>query len=63
MVARTLALAEQHGYWRLKAKCIDFIVGTPETLLAVLEKEGYKHLEACCPSVLSELLKSKELLK
>nr|CAB3491758.1 unnamed protein product [Digitaria exilis] len=58
MAARTLALAEQHGYRRLKAKCIDFTVGTPETLHAVLATEGYKHLEASCPSVLTELLKS-----
>nr|CAB3460823.1 unnamed protein product [Digitaria exilis] len=58
MAARTLALAEQHGYRRLKAKCIDFIVGTPKTLNAVLETGGYKHLEASCSSVLSELLNS-----
>ncbi|RCV38516.1 hypothetical protein SETIT_8G149100v2 [Setaria italica] len=58
MAARTLALAEQHNYRRLKAKCIDFIVGSPETLHAVLATEGYKHLEASCPAVLTELLKS-----
>ncbi|KAF8650790.1 hypothetical protein HU200_063694 [Digitaria exilis] len=67
MAARTLALAEQHGYRRLKAKCIDFIVGTPDTLHAVLATEGYKHLEASCPAVLTELLKSvhgkKQVLK
>ncbi|RLN12701.1 protein synthesis inhibitor II-like [Panicum miliaceum] len=28
MVPETLVLAEQHGYRRLKAKCIDFILGT-----------------------------------
>jgi hypothetical protein len=27
MVPETIVLAEQHGYRRLKAKCIDFIVG------------------------------------
>ena len=58
MAAETLALAEQYGYRRLKAKCIDFIVGTPENLHAVLATEGYRHLEASCPSVLTELLKS-----
>ncbi|PVH34358.1 hypothetical protein PAHAL_8G205400 [Panicum hallii] len=58
MAAETLALAEQHGYRRLKAKCISFIVQTPETLNAVLATEGYRHLEASCPSMLTELLKS-----
>ena len=58
MAAETLALAEQHGYRRLKGKCIDFIVETPENLHAVLATEGYRHLEASCPSVLTELLKS-----
>ena len=33
--ATTLALAEQHNCSLLKAKCIDFIIGTPENLHAV----------------------------
>jgi speckle-type POZ protein len=57
-VATTLALAEQHNYSRLMAKCAEFIVSTPEVFDAVLATEGYKHLEASCPSVLTELLKS-----
>lgn len=55
--ASTLALAEQHNSPQLKAKCLDFIVSTPTVLDAVLATEGYKHLEANCPSVLADLLK------
>ncbi|RLN12412.1 protein synthesis inhibitor II-like [Panicum miliaceum] len=40
MAAETLALAEQHGYRRLKAKCFHFIVETPENLHAVLATKG-----------------------
>lgn len=54
-VATTLALAEQHGCSQLKASCIEFIAGY---LDAVLETEGYKHLEASCPSVLADILKA-----
>jgi len=57
-VATTLALAEQHGCALLKAKCVDFVTGSPETLDAVLATEGYAHLAASCPLVLTELLKS-----
>uniref|UniRef100_A0A8I6YGQ5 BTB domain-containing protein n=1 Tax=Hordeum vulgare subsp. vulgare TaxID=112509 RepID=A0A8I6YGQ5_HORVV len=56
--ATTLALAEQHNCPQLKVKCVDFIVGTPAILDAVLATDGYKHLEASCPMVLPELLKS-----
>ncbi|RCV23045.1 hypothetical protein SETIT_4G267600v2 [Setaria italica] len=53
-VATTLALAEQHGCSKLKARCMKF---TLANLSAVSATEGYKHLEASCPSVLTELLK------
>lgn len=53
--ATTLALAEQHGCSQLKTSCVEFIAGY---LDAVLETEGYKHLEASCPSVLTEILKA-----
>ncbi|CAD6335923.1 unnamed protein product [Miscanthus lutarioriparius] len=56
--ATTLALAEQHGCALLKAKCVDFVTGSTETLDAVLATEGYAHLAASCPLVLAELLKS-----
>ncbi|KAE8804577.1 Speckle-type POZ protein [Hordeum vulgare] len=56
--ATTLALAEQHNCPQLKVKCVDFIVSTPAILDAVLATDGYKHLEASCPMVLPELLKS-----
>jgi speckle-type POZ protein len=53
--ATTLALAEQHRCWGLKARCVEFIAGS---LDAVLETEGYKHLEESCPAVLTDLLKA-----
>lgn len=56
--AATLALAEQHGCSVLKARCVEFIVGSPGRLDAVLATEGYKHLAASCPLVLAELLKA-----
>ncbi|KQK17058.1 BTB/POZ and MATH domain-containing protein 1 [Brachypodium distachyon] len=56
--ATTLALAEQHNCPQLKAKCVEFIVSTPAILDAVLATDGYKHLEASCPTVLPDLLKS-----
>ena len=54
----TLALAEQHKCSLLKAKCVDFIARSPETLDAVLATEGYNHLVASCPLILTELLRA-----
>ncbi|AQK81602.1 BTB/POZ and MATH domain-containing protein 1 [Zea mays] len=54
--ASTLALAEQHDCSLLKAKCLEFITRSPETLEAVLATDGYAHLAASCPLVLAELL-------
>lgn len=57
-VSTTLALAEQHDCSHLKAKCVEFIAaGTAENLDAVLATDGFKHLEASCPSVLTDLVK------
>jgi speckle-type POZ protein len=56
--ATTLALAEQHNCPKLKVKCVEFIVSTPAILDAVLATDGYKHMEASCPMVLPDLLKS-----
>ncbi|CAN6173176.1 unnamed protein product [Urochloa humidicola] len=53
-VATTLALAEQYGCSKLKDRCMKF---TMANLGAVSATEGYKHLEASCPWVLTELLK------
>ncbi|XP_025801380.1 BTB/POZ and MATH domain-containing protein 2-like [Panicum hallii] len=53
--ATTLVLAEQHRCWRLKARCVEFVAGY---LDAVLETEGYRHLEESCPAVLTDLLKA-----
>jgi speckle-type POZ protein len=61
--ATTLALAEQHNFSQLKAKCVEFIISTPAVLDAVLETEGYEHLAASCPSVLANLLKSARARK
>ncbi|XP_021295778.1 BTB/POZ and MATH domain-containing protein 3 isoform X1 [Herrania umbratica] len=56
-VATTLALAEQHHCAQLKAICLKF-AATPANLGAVMQSEGFRHLEECCPSLLSELLKT-----
>ncbi|CAL5054311.1 unnamed protein product [Urochloa decumbens] len=56
--ATTLALAEQHNCSLLKAKCVEFIARSPETLDAVLTTDGYKHLAESCPLVLAELLRA-----
>jgi speckle-type POZ protein len=61
--ATTLALAEQHNCSLLRAKCVEFITASPETLDAVLATEGYKHLVASCPLVFTELLKSAHARK
>ncbi|OMO59085.1 BTB/POZ-like protein [Corchorus capsularis] len=56
-VATTLALAEQHHCAQLKAICLKF-AASPTNLGAVMQSEGFRHLEECCPSLLSELLKT-----
>ncbi|XP_024029227.1 BTB/POZ and MATH domain-containing protein 3 isoform X2 [Morus notabilis] len=56
-VATTLALAEQHHCPQLKAMCLKF-AANPANLGAVMQSEGFKHLEESCPSMLSELLKT-----
>ncbi|WVZ79021.1 hypothetical protein U9M48_026649 [Paspalum notatum var. saurae] len=50
--ATTLVLAEQHGCALLKAKSVEFIARSPETLDAVLATDGYRHL------VLAQLLRA-----
>lgn len=54
-VATTLALAEQHHCFQLKAVCLKF-VALPENLRAVMQTEGFDYLKTSCPSVLTELL-------
>ncbi|XP_010551778.1 PREDICTED: BTB/POZ and MATH domain-containing protein 2-like isoform X1 [Tarenaya hassleriana] len=54
-VATTLALAEQHHCFQLKAVCLKFIA-FPENLKAVMQTEGFEYLNESCPSVLTELL-------
>ncbi|XP_010554622.1 PREDICTED: BTB/POZ and MATH domain-containing protein 3 [Tarenaya hassleriana] len=56
-VATTLALAEQHQFSQLKTFCLKFAASSTN-LGAVMQSEGFKHLEECCPSLLSELLKA-----
>jgi len=51
--ATTLALAEQHGCYHLKGRCVELIAANLE---AVLATDGYKHLTASCPSVMDDLL-------
>ncbi|KAF8687298.1 hypothetical protein HU200_042979 [Digitaria exilis] len=57
-VAATLALAKQHDCSVLKARCVEFIVGSAERFGAVMATEGYKHLAARYPLVLVELVKA-----
>ncbi|XP_077232059.1 BTB/POZ and MATH domain-containing protein 2-like [Tasmannia lanceolata] len=54
-VATTLALAEQHHCFELKALCLKF-VALPENLRAVMQTDGFEYLETSCPAVLTELL-------
>ncbi|KAG5239882.1 BTB/POZ and MATH domain-containing protein [Salix suchowensis] len=56
-VATTLALAEQHQCMQLKAICLKF-AANPANLGAVMQSEGFRHLEESCPSMLCELLKT-----
>ncbi|GFP82016.1 BTB/POZ and math domain-containing protein 2 [Phtheirospermum japonicum] len=54
-VATTLALAEQHHCFQLKAVCLKF-VASPENLRAVMQTDGFEYLKESCPHVLTELL-------
>lgn len=54
-VATTLALAEQHHCFQLKAVCLKFIA-LPENLKAVMQTDGFEYLKESCPTVLTELL-------
>ncbi|KAG6597474.1 BTB/POZ and MATH domain-containing protein 2, partial [Cucurbita argyrosperma subsp. sororia] len=54
-VATTLALAEQHHCFQLKAACLRFIA-MPENLKAVMQSDGFDYLNESCPAVLTELL-------
>ncbi|KAG8370702.1 hypothetical protein BUALT_Bualt13G0010800 [Buddleja alternifolia] len=54
-VATTLALAEQHHSFQLKAVCLKF-VALPENLRAVMQTDGFEYLKESCPHVLTELL-------
>ncbi|KAK4491305.1 hypothetical protein RD792_002041 [Penstemon davidsonii] len=56
-VASTLSLAEQHGCFQLKSKCIEFI-GLPQNIKAVMQTDGFKDLQESYPSVIAELLGS-----
>lgn len=54
-VATTLALAEQHHSFQLKAVCLKFAAAN---LAAVIQSDGYEHLQESCPSLQYELLKT-----
>ncbi|KAJ9160166.1 hypothetical protein P3X46_025592 [Hevea brasiliensis] len=56
-VATTLALAEQHQCLQLKVICLKF-AANPANLGAVMQSEGFRHLEESCPSLLCEMLKT-----
>ncbi|XP_047095567.1 BTB/POZ and MATH domain-containing protein 2-like [Lolium rigidum] len=57
IVATTLALAEQHGFHRIKQSCFEFLA-SPSNLEAMMASDGYEHLKRSCPSVLKELAAS-----
>jgi speckle-type POZ protein len=57
IVATTLALAEQHGFHRVKEACFEFLA-SPSNLEAMMASDGYEHLKRSCPSVLKELAAS-----
>ncbi|KFK26137.1 hypothetical protein AALP_AA8G208400 [Arabis alpina] len=54
-VATTLALAEQHHCFQLKAVCLKF-VALPANLKAVMQTDGFDYLKKSCPTLLTELL-------
>ncbi|XP_078445568.1 BTB/POZ and MATH domain-containing protein 3-like [Wolffia australiana] len=56
-VAATLAVAEQHQCSQLKAACLKY-AAIPANLGAVMQTEGFGHLEEACPSLLSDLLET-----
>ncbi|XP_039855758.1 BTB/POZ and MATH domain-containing protein 2-like [Panicum virgatum] len=53
--ATTLALAEQHGFHRLKEGCFNFLK-CQGNMKAVMETDGFGHLMSSCPSLLIDLL-------
>ncbi|XP_048526946.1 BTB/POZ and MATH domain-containing protein 2-like [Triticum urartu] len=55
MVATSLALAEQHGFHRLKEACLQFLASL-SNFDAMVASDGYEHLKSSCPSVLKELI-------
>ncbi|KAK4478002.1 hypothetical protein RD792_017267 [Penstemon davidsonii] len=54
-VASSLALADQHGCFELRSRCLEFI-GQPKNLEAVIQTDGYKNLKESCPTVMDDLL-------
>ncbi|KAF7068173.1 hypothetical protein CFC21_073948 [Triticum aestivum] len=55
MVATSLALAEQHGFHRLKEACLQFLA-SPSNFKAMMASDGFEHLTSSCPHVLKELV-------
>ncbi|CAL4892116.1 unnamed protein product [Urochloa decumbens] len=58
MVPDEFEFENQSGAVEEQAACVEFIAGSPENLDAVVATEGYRHLEASSPWVLTELLKA-----
>jgi len=53
--ATALALAEQHGCSKLKARCIELMAANIDK---VMETEGYKHVMTSSPMVMNDLLRA-----
>jgi speckle-type POZ protein len=52
-VATIMAVAEQHRCGGLKKACLNFL-GTPANLRALLDSEGFDHLNRSCPSIIKK---------
>ncbi|KAK4477997.1 hypothetical protein RD792_017262 [Penstemon davidsonii] len=61
-VASNLALAEQHGCFHLKSRCLEFI-RLPEKIDDVIQTDGFKNLKESCPAVIDDLFKSVARLR
>ncbi|KAI4985476.1 hypothetical protein ZWY2020_018106 [Hordeum vulgare] len=55
MVATSLALAEQHGFRRLKEAFLQFLASL-SNLDSMMASDDYEHLKSSCLAVLKELI-------
>ncbi|XP_037462639.1 BTB/POZ and MATH domain-containing protein 2-like [Triticum dicoccoides] len=53
--ATILVLADQHGCDKLKTACYGFL-GCPANLKAVVQTEGFEHLQRSCPHLMKDII-------